>query len=352
VGELSRIIARWRAEGLDVAIATVISVDGSAPRDPGAKLLVSGDGRLEGSVSGGCVEAAVAQEARSVLDTGQPKIVRYGINKNMMWDVGLSCGGAIDVFIERLGPNIPPFDGAGATLCTIVRGPSRVGERFCVTLRKGREPSLEGDATGQFRASLIDAAAGSVAALAAQVVAIGAHHVFVDPQFAPSPMIIVGAVHIAVALCDAASNAGFSVTIVDPRARLCNRDRFPAADRLIVGWPEDELPKLDIDADTSVAVLTHDEKFDDPTLDFVLRRDVRYVGAIGSKKTQALRRARLIDAGIAPAAIDRLRAPIGLDIGANTPEEIAIAILAEMIAAKYDRSGAPLRDRAAPRIHA
>lgn len=351
MGEFAHTIARWRAEGLDVAVATVINVDGSAPRDPGARMLVSGDGRLEGSVSGGCVESAVAQEARSVLENGQPKIVRYGINKNMMWDVGLSCGGAIDVFIERIGAEIPRYEAVGATLCTIVRGPSRIGERFCVTLRDGREPSLEGDATGAFRAGLIEAAAGSVAARSAQVVAIGAHHVFIDPQFAPSPLIIVGAVHIAVALCTAAADAGFSVTIVDPRERLCNRERFPAADRLIVGWPEDELPKLGIDAQTSVAVLTHDEKFDDPTLDFVLRRDVRYVGAIGSKKTQALRRARLIDAGIAPAAIDRLRAPIGLDIGANTPEEIAIAILAEMIAAKYDRSGAPLRDRAAPHIH-
>jgi len=198
---------------------------------------------------------------------------------------------------------------------------------------------------------LVAAAENAFASQASRLCTIGAYDVFVDPQIPQSRLVIVGAVHIAASLCEYAAKAGFSVTIVDPRDRLNNPERFPSADRLIVGWPEDELPSLRFDENTYVAVLTHDEKFDDPTLDLVLRRDVRYVGAIGSKKTQALRRQRLVDAGIPIESIDRLHAPIGLDIGAESPEEIAVAILAEMIAAKYRHSGAPLKDRDAPHIH-
>ena len=157
--------------------------------------------------------------------------------------------------------------------------------------------------------------------------------------------------HIAVALCTLASAAGFRVIVIDPRERLNSAARFPAADARIVGWPEDELPALQLDENSYVAVLTHDEKFDDPTLDHVLRRPVRYVGAIGSRKTQALRRARLESAGFSATTIDVVHAPIGLDIGAQSPEEIAVAILAEMIAARHDRSGMKLKDRIEPRIH-
>jgi xanthine dehydrogenase accessory factor len=347
MSDLAATLRQWRAEGERIAMATVVKVSGSAPRSEGAKMLVSGRSRIAGSVSGGCVEGAVAEEARDVLESGIPKIVRYGINRNMMWDVGLSCGGAIDVFIESLEGQDPALDEPGAVSCTIVSGPDRLGERIVFHRDSGNGAAASSAGIGELAKIAGEARESGTAALHE----VGPYQVFVDPQVPPSRALIVGAVHIAVLLCEAASKAGFAVTVIDPRERLNNRERFPDATALIVGWPEDALPKLTFDENTYVVVLTHDEKFDEPTLDHVLRRDVRYVGAIGSKKTQALRRQRLIDSGIAIEAIDKLHAPIGLDIGAQTPEEIAISIIAEMIAAKYGHRGSRLREREAPSIH-
>jgi xanthine dehydrogenase accessory factor len=180
---------------------------------------------------------------------------------------------------------------------------------------------------------------------------VGDYEVFVDVQVPAQRLIIVGAVHVAVALCDFASKAGFSVVVVDPRPQLNSRDRFPSAHALQIGWPEDELPALLPDESTYIAVLTHDEKFDDPSLTLALRTRAKYIGAIGSKKTQALRRERLIAAGFRSADVDRVHAPIGLDLGAQSPEEIAIAILAEMIATKFGHRGSPLKELQAAQIH-
>jgi len=357
-------IGRWRSDGEPFAVATVIKVDGSAPRDEGATMLVARGGAIAGSVSGGCVEGAVADEARGVLETGSPKIVRYGINKNMMWDVGLSCGGAIDVYIQPFDGHALPVEIARPlVLCMVVRGPSHVGATRIVgvpaTDGNGRSAGAD-DSSGGARSTgdpaldaAIDAAAPAFLTRGtAKTATVGAHDVFFLPLLPDPRLIIVGAVHIAMALCDLASRSGFAVTVVDPRERLNNRQRFPSARRLAVGWPEDELPALAPDENTYVAVLTHDEKFDDPTLAYVLTRPVRYVGAIGSRKTQALRRERLAQAGFSARAIDAVHAPVGLDIGAQTPEEIAVAILAEMIAAKYERAGMKLKDQTGEHIHA
>ncbi len=347
--EIFATLQRWLAVGEPVAQATVIHVDGSAPRDEGATMLIGASGRIEGSVSGGCVEGAVVDEAQSVLAGGPPKIARYGINKNMMWDVGLSCGGAIDVFIERCPDAVaaPDFSRPLA-LCTVVRGPDRVGAKRTVPA-DAASSGTTGDA--RLDARIDEAAREKLARGAAALVALAPYEVFVQPVLPEPRLVIVGAVHIAVALCALASAAGFRVIVIDLRERLNSAARFPAADARIVGWPEDELPALQLDENSYVAVLTHDEKFDDPTLDHVLRKPVRYVGAIGSRKTQALRRARLESAGFSAATIDAVHAPIGLDIGAQSPEEIAVAILAEMIAARHDRSGMKLKDRVEPHIH-
>ena len=350
--ELSDVLARWRAAGESIAMATVIRVEGSAPRGEGAKMLVTRSGRIEGSVSGGCVEGAVTDAALSVLETGAPATIRYGIDKDMMWDVGLSCGGAIDVYVESLDAGSPPSFDEGDVLCTVVAGPDRLGVRLRARPDDRDGWRLEGSlGSPEADAELVEAAGNAAKSGASRVRSAGAYEVFVDPQMPESRLIIVGAVHIAVALCAYASRSGFTVTVVDPRDRLNNAERFPDAASLLTEWPQDVLPALRIDENAYVAVLTHDEKFDDPTLDYALRREARYVGAIGSKKTHALRRQRLIDAGIPLASIDRLHAPIGLDIGAQSPEEIAIAILAEMIAAKYSHDGAPLKDRAHQHIH-
>jgi xanthine dehydrogenase accessory factor len=343
-------LERWRGAGEIFALATVINVDGSAPRDEGATMLIARSGKIAGSVSGGCVEGAVIDEAQSVFADGAPKIVRYGINKNMMWDVGLSCGGAIDVFIERFTDAAAPADfSRPVAVCTVVRGPDRVGLKRVVY---AEGPASGGSGDAALDRSIDELARAALTRGSAGLQTAGEHQIFIVPLLPDPRLIIVGAVHIATALCDLAARAGFAVTVVDPRERLNNRERFPAARRLVVGWPEDELPALRPDENTYVAVLTHDEKFDDPTLTYVLGCPVRYVGAIGSRKTQAQRRLRLEGAGFSAAAIDAVHAPIGLDIGAQSPEEIAVAILAEMIAAKHSRSGMKLKDRSEPHIHA
>ena len=349
MNDLVETVAQWQRAGERLALATVINVDGSAPRDEGAKMVISAAGRVAGSVSGGCVESAVAEEAMAVMRTGSPKIVRYGINRNMMWDVGLACGGAIDVFIEPLERPLPRTSTRAFAVCTVVRGPDSVGRTIVVD----ELGAVEGDlANPPVQAKVVERAMELMRAAQSKTIEVEAYHVFIDANVPQPRAILVGAVHIAAALCEMAARAGFAVTVIDPRSSLCNRERFPHAASLVVDWPTDALPKLEIDENTYVAVLTHDDKFDDPTLLHVLPSAARYVGAIGSKKTQSLRRARLLDAGAPAEAIERMRGPIGLDIGAQSPEEIAVAILAEMIAAKYQRSGMPLRDRLDPHIHA
>jgi xanthine dehydrogenase accessory factor len=342
-------VARWQQAGERLVLATVINVDGSAPRSEGAKMAITASGKVAGSVSGGCVESAVVEEAMTVMQSGAPTIARYGINRNMMWDVGLSCGGAIDVFIEPLEKPLPVNAGKAFSMCTIVRGPQGIGKKIVVDA----DGTVHGDlAIADAQALAIASARELIDAGQSKTVAAGEYQIFIDASIPDPQAVLVGAVHISVALCQMAAQVGFAVTVIDPRPTLCNRERFPHATKLLVDWPEDALPKLVLDENTYVAVLTHDEKFDDPTLVRVLPSRARYVGAIGSKKTQALRRTRLLEAGMPVEAVDRLRGPIGLDIGAQSPEEIAVAILAEMIAAKYHRSGMPLRDGVDPRIHA
>lgn len=349
MNEIRGQIERWRRDGEQIALATVIKVDGSAPRGEGAKMAITRDGKIVGSVSGGCVESAVAEAAKDVIESGTPCIARYGINRNMMWDIGLSCGGAIDVFIEPLPELLPDAEPSRVSaICTIVRGPKNVGQKILV---QDGKPSGGRFEDGTLESSVGPAAQGLIDAEQSRTLSLGEYEVFVDVNVPQARAVLIGAVHIAVALSAMASQAGFSVTVIDPRSALCNRDRFPAA-ALVVDWPQDALPKIVFDENTYVAVLTHDEKFDDPTLLHVLPTRARYIGAIGSRKTQALRRKRLIDAGIAPDIVSRLHGPIGLDIGAQSPEEIAVAILAEMIAAKYNRSGSRLRDRIDDHIHA
>lgn len=346
--DIAETIVDWQRSGTPLALATVIKVDGSAPRDEGAKMIVADDGRIAGSVSGGCVEAAVAEEARAVMTSGTPVIVRYGIDRKMMWDVGLSCGGAIEVFIEPLvSSEAAIFNSAGA-LCTVVRGPRFVGRKLSVSADGVSRGEL-GDAA--LTAALKKEAMELITAGRSRTITQGEYDVFVDVTLAKPQAIIVGAVHIAIALCRMAAQAGFAVTVIDPRPVLCNSERFPDATRLEVRWPDEALSDIELDENAYVAVLTHDEKFDDPTLRRALVSRARYVGAIGSRKTQAARHERLREAGITDDAIRRLHGPIGLDIGAQSPEEIAVSILAEMIAAKYQREGVPLRDRVSDRIH-
>lgn len=343
----------WTAAGDRVVMATLVRVDGSAPRGEGAKMLVAASGAVEGSVSGGCVEAAVAEEAREVHEGGQARIVTYGINRAMMWDVGLACGGKIEVLVEPL-PDLTLLErcfafGANAALCTSLAAGGKDAAAKAIVFADGQMAGSLGDAGVD--AELRVAARAQIERGMSKTVSIAGREIFIDVVAPRERLIIVGAVHISVCLCAMATDAGFAVTVIDPRERLNNRDRFPRAAALLVGWPEDELPKLTLDEHAYLAILTHDEKFDDPSLEIALRAHPRYVGAIGSKKTHAARRERLLAAGFSHGAVDGVRGPIGLDIGAQSPEEIAVAILAEMIATKYGHRGAALRDRIESSIH-
>ena len=338
VGETYR---RWREAGESIAMATVIAIEGSVPRGPGAQLLVTARGEMRGSVSGGCVEGAVAQAALDVLAGAAPQVLQFGIDRDMMWEVGLACGGTIDVFVDSLDRGTPPSFERGVTQCTVVRGP-HAGGRIQLRREPGGFALVGSTGDAGLDARLLAGADDLDGLRSPQLQTFGDGEVFVDPRTPDQRLVIVGAVHVAAALCAFATRAGFVVTVVDPREQLNDRRRFPDAAKLAIGWPEDELPHIAFDDDTYVAVLAHDEKFDDPTLAHALPSAARYVGAMGSRRTQAKRRARLLERGLAPEALDRLRGPIGLDIGADTPEEIAIAILAEMIAAKYEK-GIPAR---------
>ncbi|HSN14004.1 MAG TPA: XdhC/CoxI family protein [Anaeromyxobacteraceae bacterium] len=285
--------AGWCDAGLRVALATVVSTWGSSPRPPGSQLAVSERGELAGSVSGGCVEAAVVQEALDVLQRGTSSTVEFGVTAGRAWEVGLPCGGRIRVHVEP-APT--------ARLRSIVAA---------LAARQRVERVLELGGGEQYR-------------------------VVLEP---PVRLVIVGAVHLAQPLARMARVAGYDVTVVDPRVAFATGERFPDV-TLERGWPAEVVPRLGLDARTALVALSHDRRFDDPALEAALRSDAFYVGALGSRKTQAALRERLRAAGFAEPVVERLHGPVGLDLGAVTPAEIAVEILAELVAASREAPAA------------
>jgi xanthine dehydrogenase accessory factor len=314
-------IERWRARGDRVALATVVAARRSAPRPVGSKLAVSERGELYGSVSGGCVESDVAVQAAQVIAEGTPRLLTYGIDDEQAWSVGLPCGGEIDVFVERFEDELAL---EGVTL-TVLEGP-RAGERCGVPLDAvGRGPS--------------------------RVLELDGETVFAE-VFAPPPrLVVVGATDTAEELTRAARAVGWRTAVADPRPGLVTRERLPSPDELVVAWPDEALERLAPDADTAVVVLTHEERLDVPALTAALASEAFYVGAIGSRRTQEKRRGRLLEAGVDEGELERLAGPAGLDLGASTPAETAVSILAEVLAVREGRSGGRLVERSGP-IHA
>jgi xanthine dehydrogenase accessory factor len=300
-------IRRWRERGDDkVALATVVATRGSAPRPIGSKLAISERGELAGSVSGGCVENEVYEEAQRVLGGGPPKLLSYGISDEQAWSVGLPCGGEIDVFVEQ------------ATLSELQDLAARIerGERFTRTTMLGEDGNE-----------------------------------FVE-EFGPPPRLLVfGAVDTAEALCKAAKDLGWRTVVADARAKFATAERIPSADELLVEWPEDVLARVEPDDHTAVVVLTHEDRFDIPALIGALRSDAFYVGALGARRNQERRRRRLLEEGVAEEDIDRIAGPVGLDIGAETPAETAVSILGEILAVRAGRDGGRLKESKG-RIHA
>ncbi len=362
-------LARWWTDDKSVALATVVGTYRSAPRQPGASMLVGPDGEAVGSVSGGCVEGAVYELGEQVRADGRPVLQRYGVSDDDAFAVGLTCGGIIDLFVEKVDRATFPQLGEVAeaiakeqpvAVATVVCGPpERLGTRLVVW------PDRVDGSTGSAR--LDDAVRDDVRGLL-DAGRNGTLHYGVDGQrrgegldvfvesFAPPPrMIVFGAIDFASAVARMGSFLGFRVTVCDARPVFATASRFPGAHEVVVEWPHRylaaEAQAGRIDGRTVLCVLTHDPKFDVPLLEVALRLpEVAYIGAMGSRRTHDDRRARLLERGLTEAELARMSSPIGLDLGARTPEETAVSIAAEMIATHWGGAGVRLANREGP-IH-
>jgi xanthine dehydrogenase accessory factor len=318
-------LERWLADGERAALATVIETRRSAPRPIGSRLAVSESGLLFGSVSGGCVESDVAVQAREVMDEGVPRILPYGIADEDARAVGLPCGGEIDVFVAPV---------SDVELIGRLRRSVEEGTRGRLTT------VVDGDGAGAMTLELDGATGADRPALVQE----DGRRLFVEPLAPPPLLLVVGAVDLADSLCALAAQLGWRTAVADPRRALLTPERLPSAGSLLGGWPEDTLARAGTDDRTAVVVLAHDEKIDIPALSWALRSDAFYVGALGSRRTQAKRRERLAEEGLSAEALGRLSGPAGLDLGGETVEETALSILAEIVAARRGRGGGRLRD--------
>ena len=304
------------------AVATVVATRSSAPRPVGSKLVVRDDGSIEGSVSNGCVESDVILAAQEVLAGGEPRLVTYGITDEMAIGVGLPCGGEIDVFVE------PYRDDAAEVVLTVIAGDD-VGAKLS-------DPELEQAARRRGRSHVFE---------------LEGQTVFADVSVPPPRLFVYGAVDTAEALCAAAKLLGWRTIIADARPRFATRDRLPSADEILVLWPDEALAHVAPDAATSVVVLTHDDKFDLPLVRGALETEAIYLGWLGSRRNQERRRGLLLEDGVAEEDLDRVSGPAGLDLGAASPEETAVSILAEILAVRAGRAGGRLKE-SSERIHA
>lgn len=304
----------WHRAGRGVALATVVETWGSAPRRVGAQLVIADDGEMQGSVSGGCVEGAVIAEALETIEDGRPRLLEYGVSDGDAFAVGLACGGTIRVLVEPVSDRALPAD---ALEDLVRRRAERVPAVYVTSLTAGRGRLAEPEAH-----------AARLRADRSGVEEDG--DTFVAVHNPPLRLAVVGAVHIAQALVPMARIAGFDPVVIDPRGAFGSEARFPG-ERIIDDWPDEALNEYGLDARTALVLLTHDPKLDDPALHLALRSDCFYIGALGSTRTHAKRVARLEEAGFSAAEIARIHGPIGLDIGAAGPPEIAVSILAQMV---------------------
>ncbi|HVW48237.1 MAG TPA: XdhC family protein [Solirubrobacterales bacterium] len=354
---IAAVAAEWLRGGRRVVAALLVGVEGSAPLEPGAMMLVADDGAIEGSITGGCVEAALVEEARAVLAGGPPRTAIYGISDELAGSVGLTCGGTVHVFVHELSGDAAEVEASARDAAAAGR-PVAIATLLDGAGAGGKLAVVDGEAVGGFGGpELLD---HSVARDAAGMLAQGrsgirhygedgatlgtalAVHIHV---YAPPPkMLIFGAIDFSAALAEIAAGIGYEVTIADPRVPFLGSPRFERAATTLAVWPEDAFDRVELGPRDAVLVFTHDPKFDQPALLGALEADVGYVGALGSRKTTADRLRRLREAGLGEEKLARLHAPCGLDIGAATPEEVAISVLAEVIAERSGRGGASLSE--------
>ncbi|MFD7662036.1 XdhC family protein [Streptomyces sp. NPDC059788] len=386
---------RWARQGRPFAVATVVATSGSAPRQPGAALAVDSDGTAVGSVSGGCVEGAVYELCQEALRTGETVLERFGYSDEDAFAVGLTCGGVIDILVtpvrpygtdapedgdaegeagtEHGAPRTPAgpspatvlttalaaaASGEAAAVTRVVSGPAHLLGRALlvrpdggVTGTLGGHPELDRTAVHETRA-LLDAGRTATVGIGADGSRCGEPVLLLVESSVPPPrMIVFGAIDFAAALVRAGKFLGYHVTVCDARPVFATRARFPDADEIVVDWPHRYLDTQHPDPRTALCVLTHDAKFDVPLLERALRLPVAYVGAMGSRRTHLDRLARLRDVGLTELELNRLRSPIGLDLGARTPEETALSIAAEIIANRRGGTGTPLTGAHTPIHH-
>lgn len=330
--DIAEELRRWLAGGERIALATVVWAEGSSPRAPGARLAVTASGRFCGSVSGGCVDGAVIAEAQEVLESGGPKRLRYGVVDESGWEVGLACGGKIEVFVEPLVESHRHLLDALAAGATVA---------FCTRLSDAAHLLVwaDGRTEGEFSPAIPFADLSTAASPVATLYHQPDGDLFWEVFMPPPCLIIVGAVHIAVPLVSLARVLGFRTRVIDARRAFANAERFPNADEILVAWPQEVLDASQLGPQHHIVVLTHDPKFDLPALEIALRSRAGYIGLLGSRSTQMRRKAALAEMGFGEEELARIHGPVGLDLGGNTAEEIALAIMAEIVAARYGRSG-------------
>jgi xanthine dehydrogenase accessory factor len=340
-------IEKWRLEGKLVAIATIVKVYGSAPRPIGSKMAVSSTGDVVGSVSGGCLEGAVIEESQKVIKTGVAKLMPFGISNSQAWDIGLACGGEVEIFVEEIhgSPAIDSFfdtlsmnlqNHQLVALATIIDGPG-LGNKLLIWpdgKTHGSLGRLELD--HQVSNFVPDLLTSQISAQSQFQENDLTFKVFIEIFPPPPRLIIVGAVHIAIPLVTFAQPLGFHTIVIDARSFFATRERFPHADRLEIGWPADILKQMGLDVSSHVVILTHDDKVDIPALHIALGSPARYIGILGSSKTHAQRIATLKEMGVSDENLSRIHSPIGLHLGSVGANEIALSIMAEIIAVKYN----------------
>ncbi|CAM5368789.1 XdhC family protein [Streptomyces canus] len=361
---------RWVEQGRDFAVATVVAVGGSAPRRPGAALAVDADGTAIGSVSGGCVEGAVYALCQQALEDGESVLERFGYSDEDAFAVGLTCGGVIDILVTPVRAHDPvrpvlasaleaAARGRAAALARIVSGPRELVGRALVVGPEdlsgyggfGAHPELDRTIAAEAGAFLEAGRTGTLE-IGEQGSRCGAPlTVLVESSVPPPRMIVFGAIDFASALVRIGTFLGYRVTVCDARPVFATEARFPEADEIVVEWPHRYLERTEVDARTVLCVLTHDAKFDVPLLQRALRLPVAYVGAMGSRRTHLDRNERLREVGVTELELARLRSPIGLDLGARTPEETALSIAAEIVASRRGGSGVSLTGAHTPIHH-
>ncbi|MFF2501845.1 XdhC family protein [Streptomyces sp. NPDC058067] len=370
--DIAEELDQWARQGREFAVATVVAVGGSAPRQPGAALAVDSEGTAIGSVSGGCVEGAVYALCQQALEDGETVLERFGYSDEDAFAVGLTCGGVIDILVTPVRADTPGREVFAAALSAAARGRAaavvRVTEGPAELLGRailvqdgpdgeggyegtlGGHPELDRTAAGEARA-LLDAGRTATVEMGESGSRCGQPlTILVESSVPPPRMIVFGAIDFASALVRIGKFLGYHVTVCDARPVFATPARFPDADDIVVEWPHTYLERTETDARTVLCVLTHDAKFDIPLLELALRLPVAYVGAMGSRRTHLDRNERLRDVGVTELELARLRSPIGLDLGARTPEETALSIASEIVANRRGGSGVSLTGAHTP-IH-